>query len=222
VTLVFKLPYYTQWGQSLLIAGSEPALGSWNVKQGLSLSPVHQGNELIWSGRVSVATGFTCQYNYYVVDDNKNVLRSESGEKRKLVLPEGVQDGDVVEIRDWWQDASEALFLRSAFKNVIFNGSENAKRELKTTSLNKSLEPEDIVVQFIVSCPRLGAGSTVVVTGSNPQLGRWQTQDGLKLNYVGDSIWKANCLLRKSEFPIKYPCANEYSLTSNLHVEITI
>ncbi|XP_006658074.1 4-alpha-glucanotransferase DPE2 [Oryza brachyantha] len=204
VTLIFKLPYYTQWGQSLLVAGSEPALGSWNVKQGLSLSPVHQGNELIWCGRVSVITGFSCQYNYYVVDDNKNVLRSESGEKRKLVLPEGIQDGDVVEIRDWWQDASEALFLRSAFKNVIFSGTENAKRELQSTSLNKSLDSEDIVVQFIISCPRLGAGSTVVVTGSNPQLGNWRTQDGLKLKYVGDSIWKANCLLRKSEFPVKY------------------
>uniref|UniRef100_A0A0D9UYV9 4-alpha-glucanotransferase n=1 Tax=Leersia perrieri TaxID=77586 RepID=A0A0D9UYV9_9ORYZ len=177
---------------SLLIAGSELALGSWNVKQGLALSPVHQGNELVWSGRVSVATGFTSEYNNYVVDDNKNVLRSESGEKRKLVLPEGIQDGDVIEIHDWWQDASEALFLRSAFKNVIFNGTENAKREVQSASLNKSLDAEDTVVQFIISCPRLGAGFTVVVTGSNPQLGNWRAQDGLKLNYVGDSIWKAN------------------------------
>lgn len=103
VSLLFKLPYYTQWGQSLLIAGSEPALGSWNVKQGLSLSPVHQGNELFWFGSVSVATGFTCEYKYYVVDDHRNVLRWEAGEKRKLVLPEGVQEGDVIEIRDWWQ-----------------------------------------------------------------------------------------------------------------------
>lgn len=103
VTLLFKLPYYTQWGQSLVIAGSEQALGSWNVKQGLSLSPVHQDKELFWCGRVSVAAGFTCEYKYYVVDDNKNVLRWESGEKRKLVLPEGVQDGDIIEIRDWWQ-----------------------------------------------------------------------------------------------------------------------
>jgi hypothetical protein len=103
VTLLFKLPYYTQWGQSLLIAGSEPALGSWNVKQGLALSPVHQDNKLFWCGRVSVADDFTPEYCYYVVDDNKNVLRSESGEKRKLVLPEGIQEGDVVEIGDWWQ-----------------------------------------------------------------------------------------------------------------------
>ena len=37
------------------------------------------------------------------MDDHKNVLRWESGEKKKIMLPEGVQDGDVVEIRDWWQ-----------------------------------------------------------------------------------------------------------------------
>jgi hypothetical protein len=103
VTVLFKLPYYTQWGQSLLIAGSEPALESWNVKHGLALSPVHQDNKLFWCGRVSVVADFTPEYCYYVVDDNKNVLRSESGEKRKLVLPEGIQEGDVVEIGDWWQ-----------------------------------------------------------------------------------------------------------------------
>ncbi|KAG2638901.1 4-alpha-glucanotransferase DPE2-like [Panicum virgatum] len=204
VTLLFKLPYYTQWGQSLLITGSEPALGSWNVKQGLSLSPVHQDNELIWCGKVSVAAAFTCEYKYYVVDDNKNVLRWEAGENRKLVLPSGVQEGDIIEIRDWWQDASEALFLRSAFKNVVFNATEGVKKESQSASLNKSLDPEDIVVQFVISCPRLESGSTVVVTGSNPQLGRWQAQDGLKLTYVGDSLWKAICVLRKSEFPVKY------------------
>ncbi|KAG2638907.1 hypothetical protein PVAP13_2NG623200 [Panicum virgatum] len=170
VTLLFKLPYYTQWGQSLLITGSEPALGSWNVKQGLSLSPVHQDNELIWCGKVSVAAAFTCEYKYYVVDDNKNVLRWEAGENRKLVLPSGVQEGDIIEIRDWWQDASEALFLRSAFKNVVFNATEGVKKESQSASLNKSLDPED----------------------------------GLKLTYVGDSLWKAICVLRKSEFPVKY------------------
>jgi len=116
VTLLFKLPYYTQWGQSLLIAGSEPALGSWNVKQGLSLSPVHQDNELIWCGKVSVAAAFTCEYKYYVVDDNKNVLRWEAGENRKLVLPDGVQEGDIIEIRDWWQ--VPIIFITSV--NIVY------------------------------------------------------------------------------------------------------
>lgn len=42
------------------------------------------------------------------------------------------------------QDASEALFFRSAFKNVIFNATEGVK-ESQSVSLNKSLDPEGII-----------------------------------------------------------------------------
>jgi len=96
VNVSFRLPYFTHWGQSLLVCGSEPVLGSWNVKKGLLLSPVHQGDELIWSGSVAVPSGFGCEYSYYVVDDDKNVLRWELGKRRKLLLPERIQDGEVV------------------------------------------------------------------------------------------------------------------------------
>ena len=99
----FRLPYYTQWGQSLVVCGSEPVLGAWNVKKGLLLSPVHEGDELLWCGTFAVPNGFECEYSYYVVDDNKNVLRSEMGKKRKLLLPEGIQDGILVEFHDLWQ-----------------------------------------------------------------------------------------------------------------------
>lgn len=43
------------------------------------------------------------------------------------------------------QDASEALFFRSAFKNVIFNATEGVKKESQSVSLNKSLDPEGII-----------------------------------------------------------------------------
>ncbi|RRT45574.1 hypothetical protein B296_00049893 [Ensete ventricosum] len=105
VTLVFRLPYYTHWGQSLLVCGSEPVLGSWNVKQGLALGPSHEGDELIWCGKVAVSVGFSCEYSYYVVDDSRNVLRSEAGNKRRLTLPDAVREGTVVEIHDLWQQA---------------------------------------------------------------------------------------------------------------------
>jgi len=90
----------------------------------MSLSPVYQDNELIWCGSVSVVAGFTCEYKYYVVDDSKNVLRSEAGEKRKLVLPEGVKEGDVIEIRDWWQVliifiSSVCIFMFSTVSNEV-------------------------------------------------------------------------------------------------------
>lgn len=103
VSVRFRLPYYTQWGQSLVVCGSESLLGSWNVKKGLLLSPVHQGDQLIWCGSIAVSDGFGCEYSYYVVDDNRNVLRWEKGNRRKLLLPQGLQSGDVVELRDLWQ-----------------------------------------------------------------------------------------------------------------------
>lgn len=78
-------------------------LGSWNVKKGLLLSPSHQGSELIWTGSVAVPAGFSGEYCYFLVDDDRNVLRWEMGKKRKLFVPEGVKDGEVLAFHDLWQ-----------------------------------------------------------------------------------------------------------------------
>lgn len=75
VTVSFRIPYFTQWGQHVLVCGSEPVLGSWNVKKGLLLKPFHRDDELIWSGSIPVPDGFQCDYNFYVVDEERNILR---------------------------------------------------------------------------------------------------------------------------------------------------
>ncbi|KAJ6756564.1 hypothetical protein OIU79_028868 [Salix purpurea] len=120
VNVSFRLPYYTHWGQSLLVCGSKPVLGSWDVKKGLLLSPVHQGEELIWCGSISVPSEFSGEYSFYLVDDKKNVLRREMGKKRQLVLPEGINGEEHVELHDLWQTGGDAIPFTSAFKDVIF------------------------------------------------------------------------------------------------------
>uniref|UniRef100_A0A2N9HXH8 4-alpha-glucanotransferase n=1 Tax=Fagus sylvatica TaxID=28930 RepID=A0A2N9HXH8_FAGSY len=194
VNLSFRLPYHTHWGQSLLVCGSEPVLGSWNVKKGLLLSPIHEGDELIWSGGVSVPSGFGCEYSYYVVDDDKNVVRSEMGMKRKLVLAEGIQDGEVVEFHDLWQTGSDDLPFRSAFKNVIFNRSWalNIETPLGAIQNKPDEEAETVLIQFKICCPTIEEDTSVYVIGSHVKLGKWKVQDGLKLSYAGDSIWQGN------------------------------
>ncbi|XP_042517654.1 4-alpha-glucanotransferase DPE2-like [Macadamia integrifolia] len=220
VNLSFILPYYTQWGQSLLVCGSEPVLGSWNVKKGLLLIPFHEGGELIWSGRIGVPSGFGCEYSYYLVDDDRNVLRWEAGKKRQLQLPEGIEDGEVVELRDLWQGASETLFFRNAFKNVIFQDSWNLDSETLLVPFQKNLELEDsVLVHFKISCPKIGKGTSVYVIGSSPQLGKWKLQDGLRLSYAGESFWQADCVIREDEFPIKYRYCQS-SQTGNTSLEM--
>lgn len=54
----------------------------------------------------------------------------------------------------------------------------------------------------LVSSPGL---VQVYVIGSHDQLGQWNAQSGLKLNYCGEYVWQADCVIPRSDFPIKYP-----------------
>ncbi|KAG5395612.1 hypothetical protein IGI04_017426 [Brassica rapa subsp. trilocularis] len=205
VSLSFWIPYFTHWGQSLLVCGSAPGLGSGNVKKGLLLKPSQQEDQLVWSGSVSVPPGFTCDYCYYVVDDLKNVLRTEFGMKRKLVVPEALTGGESVQLRDLWQSGDQALPFRSAFKDVIFRntGDVEVGKPLGVFE-NKSDQDDSVVVQFKICCPDVGEGTSVYVLGTSGKLGKWKVESGLKLSYVGDSMWEGDCLIPKAEFPIKY------------------
>ncbi|KAL3533414.1 hypothetical protein ACH5RR_006935 [Cinchona calisaya] len=197
ITVGFRIPYYTQWGQHLLVCGSEPVLGSWNAKKGLLLSPYHQDGELIWSGSVPVPAEFECEYSYYVVDEERNVLRWEVGNKRKLLLPDGTQSGHLVEFHDLWQTGSDGLPFRSAFKNVIFRKSWSLKIERPRGVAHQELHQEDLLadsvgVQFKVCCPNIEEGTSICVIGSPLKLGQWKARGGLKLNYTGESVWQAD------------------------------
>ncbi|CAN6443473.1 unnamed protein product [Victoria cruziana] len=226
--LLFRIPYYTQWGESLLVSGSEPALGIWNVKRGLLLTPVHANNELLWCGTLSVPVGFRCEYGYFLVDDDRKVLRWE-GSRHSIALTSEFQEGDVVEVHDLWQTAKEAIFNRSAFKDVIFHGArnsdscvaQNAIQNSKAT-LNqqdiKTLTPDYVYVHFRINCPNLEHGGSVIVTGSCSTLGKWEAKHGLELTCSGESIWRADCMVKKSEFPIKYKYS-KMSKTGNAILE---
>lgn len=45
----------------------------------------------------------------------------------------------------------------------------------------------------------------VYVIGSTSMLGQWKLQNGLKLSYAGESVWEADRVIQRGDFPIKYP-----------------
>lgn len=215
----FRLPYNTHWGQSLLVCGSEPVLGSWDAKKGLLLSPVHEGGELIWRGTITVRSGFCCEYSYYVVDGEKKILRWEMGKKRKLVLPDLIKDGEHVQLYDLWQTGDDSLPFRSAFKDVIFNRSWTLEVEKPLGVIQNKLDQEDsILVQFKICCPNIDENTSVYVIGSTTKLGKWKVQDGLKLGYAGGSIWEADCVFPRADFPLKYKYC-KYGKTGKFSLE---
>ncbi|XP_047332614.1 4-alpha-glucanotransferase DPE2 [Impatiens glandulifera] len=219
VTVRYRVPYFTQWGQSLIVCGSEPFLGSWNVKKGILMVPSHQHEELIWYGTVTIPVGVVCEYSYYVVDDNKNVVRSEGGKKRKLLLPDGVQSGEILELHDLWQTGLDGLPFTSAFKDVIFHKSWDFDVESLPESVKNKSDGDPLIVRFKICCPSVEKETSICVIGSSPKLGRWKVQDGVTLSYAGESIWQADCVMQKDDFPIRYRYC-KYSKQGNVSVEI--
>lgn len=54
VSLHFRVPYMTVWGQSLVVSGDGRALGDWDPLAGARMSCKHVGEELVWEAHVSV------------------------------------------------------------------------------------------------------------------------------------------------------------------------
>nr|GEU34968.1 4-alpha-glucanotransferase DPE2 [Tanacetum cinerariifolium] len=115
--------------------------GSWGL---LGQSLVVCGSELV------LGSG-----NVKKVDDAKNVLRWEVGNKWNLVLPDGVENG---------KTGSDSLPFKSAFKDVIFCQSGSLAIEKPLGVVQNQLENEDsVIVQFKICCPSIAEGTSVLV-----------------------------------------------------------
>lgn len=107
VCLHFRLPFWTTWGQSLVVSGDGKVLGDWDPLQGLRMSCHHAGEELIWEAQVSVP--HVRQFSYRWDPNQLRVLgaRRQSDEWQKVAVrnKESDCDGDLVaEGKGDWED----------------------------------------------------------------------------------------------------------------------
>ncbi|XP_024540103.1 4-alpha-glucanotransferase DPE2 isoform X1 [Selaginella moellendorffii] len=215
VSLRFRIPYFTQWGQNLIVTGSHSSLGSWNLHQGLAMVPHHDEElgELVWTAQLAVREGFQARYSYCVVDDKRNAVRREAGIPRSFVLPDGIPNGSIVDLYDLWQEgcSPESLLSRSAFRDAIFRNSKPSSTCEETSTPSTGSYGAELLkdrgkigVCFQLSCSILENGQTVYVTGSSSSLGSWDYESALKLTRTGDSSWHGCCAIDKQDFPVKY------------------
>lgn len=99
----FRVSYWTQWGQSLVLNGAGLLLGDWNPSRGLPMKCHHEGDRLIWECVVVVPTGRPyLEYHYSVVSEERGVEKEEMGHRR-LILGSSLVNGMRVEVFDSWQ-----------------------------------------------------------------------------------------------------------------------
>ena len=78
VTLLFRVPYMTQWGQNLVVVGAGERLGEWKARAGPWMGCSFEGETLVWTVILSVPWTPAIEYKYAVVDEQVEVVRQES------------------------------------------------------------------------------------------------------------------------------------------------
>ncbi len=99
IRLRFAIPYWTRWGQSVVVILSHSSENS----RRHALACRHQDDDLIWEGEVQVpCTNRNVEYSYAITDEAAEV-EAEEMSKRSLALPDGLKGGSTIELRDSWQ-----------------------------------------------------------------------------------------------------------------------
>lgn len=205
ITVNFKVLYWTEWGQNLVVSGEGALLGNFDVKRGHQMTCSHLGDTLLWECAVTIPLMSSITYKYVVTGEHSEVHKTENT-TRTIDLPPDLESGDAIELLDVWQDDSNpaCVLSKGAFAKVILSDK---------TVVTKGSPPREAVsmtaaiVRFIVSDWQLQDGESVCITGGLPQLGNWQPLQMLPMTERKTPIWEAEVSVPLSAFPFTYKYA---------------
>ena len=89
----FKISYFTQWGQRLLVSGNLPELGNGELSKSLSLQYKNGGD---WVGEIDVKLNsnepFNFNYKYILFNEKNAQYTFECGDDRNIDIDHPVAD----------------------------------------------------------------------------------------------------------------------------------
>jgi len=199
--LHFSLPYFTAWGQRLVVCGSEPSLGNWNLDQALSLH--YDPSAGTWSQEIELpaATAGTVSYKYLLLNDEDGSQQWEWGENRTLAYPAG--QFARIRLHDYWRAPAEPEneLYTAAFTQALM-------RRPTPPPAGAPAPAEAVVggavVQFRLSAPRVATGHQVCVLGSDLALGAWDARRAVPLSDADYPTWSAAVTLETPDRPTLY------------------
>ncbi|MBD2713973.1 4-alpha-glucanotransferase [Microvirga sp. STR05] len=198
--LRFSLPYRTAWGQRLVVCGSEPSLGQWNLDHAL---PLQYNPELgRWSHEISLpddAVG-TVEYKYILLDDQDGGKHWEWGPNRS-VRHDGSQFSRIV-LEDFWRAPAqpENELFTAAFTEALLRRPAAAKAAKPA----KAARVADAVVRFQLAAPRVEPGHQLCVLGSDAALGAWDARKAVVLSDADYPTWTAEVALEQPDRTVQY------------------
>lgn len=190
----FKIPYYTYWGQKLLVCGNIPELGNGELSKSLNLN-FHSPED--WTAEIEIKTVVPLQftYKYVLYNEQSDQYIEEWGEDRHLNLDPATVDHFFCQ--DVWNSPGsvENVFLAAPFQQVLIHHNhltEKTKSKVKYTHL------------FKVKMPMLKKNEVICLIGDCEALGNWSTVNPLLLNQTEENWWTTEVDLSKMEVEVHY------------------
>ncbi|GBF89315.1 4-alpha-glucanotransferase [Raphidocelis subcapitata] len=211
IHLHFRVSFLTKWGQSVSLSGSGALLGNFDFSRGVEMSCRHDREDLVWEALVSLPWQPEYKYRYAVVhrdEDGNVVTEKEETITRRVVLPEQLENGDVVDLSDSWVDRSYpgSILATAAFTKVIRRRSGDGAPAPCPAVPRLAPAIAEAIVRFKVNDLMLEDGEIICVTGAVPQLGTWQTDHMLQLTPT-DEGWEGEIRVPYANFAFTYKYA---------------
>jgi 4-alpha-glucanotransferase len=190
----FKIPYFTHWGQRLIVSGNIPELGNGDLKQALALNYQSPEN---WSGEILIDSSepFEFTYKYAVYTEQTDQYSEEWGNDR--VVKTDPSKTEHFFCFDTWNapGSIENVFLTNPFQQVLLNH-ENLSTK---TAFNKPFTHI-----FRVKMPLLKKNETLCIIGNCNALGNWSTNEPVLLEKTDSDWWTAEVNLSKAQNEVHY------------------
>eukprot|EP00188_Purpureofilum_apyrenoidigerum_P006373 Plantae.Rhodophyta-Purpureofilum_apyrenoidigerum.ctg9816.p1 GENE.Plantae.Rhodophyta-Purpureofilum_apyrenoidigerum.ctg9816~~Plantae.Rhodophyta-Purpureofilum_apyrenoidigerum.ctg9816.p1 ORF type:complete len:960 (-),score=189.39 Plantae.Rhodophyta-Purpureofilum_apyrenoidigerum.ctg9816:292-3171(-) len=209
ITALLKVHYKVRNGGSLILLGSRPELGGSDETKALKLKSTDGEN---WELKLTVDLSDPyVGFKYGVLQDEKR--RFEAIQTPRSLPLQGLQDGDVVTLRDTWRSPKSNVFVSSAFREAIFAGkpsgdgiarSDSALGDKTAATIWKAPKDDCVTVRFTIVVPRLTYGHTVHLTGDHELLGGWNVEKKASLVNMGRNLYSIILQVPRADFGFEY------------------
>ena len=207
----FSLPYYTEFGQRLVVCGSEPSLGQWSLDHALPLN--FDASTGQWSQEISVPSDHPgpVEYKYILLDERDGGQHWEWGPNR-VVPPTGGHFTRLM-LEDYWRAPAEpdnelhtAAFTKALLRRPAQAAPDTSATPSTRTILAADTEPAG-AIRFQLVAPRVATHHQLCVMGSDPALGAWDASKAVVLSDEAYPTWAAVVTLQQPDQPTQYKYA---------------
>lgn len=190
--IYFRLPYYTRWGENILVTGNIPELGNNNLDKAL---PLNFKDHELWTGEIeiNIPAGSEIYYNYLLLDRESGVRTIEWGNQRKIKLSKGIEHFFCY---DNWNAVGDInnTFATAPFQQVLL------KNNTKPIAIKNSSKKDHI---FRIKAPLLDKNIVPCIVGGCKELGDWSLNKPLMMNRE-DEEWVLKIALPQGLSGINY------------------